>query len=202
MLISHKYKFIFIHIQKTAGTSISSVLDSYCEESYPLMKHASAVKIQEKFGSDVWSEYFKFSFIRNPYERLLSWYNMIDKSRGNSNPNPFHAQIQKNIHSFGDFIMQKKDFINDSKLPRQRITQFQKISNNGEVIIDFVGRYENINKDFSHICRKLNIPEIELPIINKFDHQNYINYYTKEMVDEVNSFAYDDFINFYSELDI
>ena len=98
--------------------------------------------------------------------------------------------------------MQKKDFINDSKLPRQRITQFQKISNNGEVIIDFVGRYENINKDFSYICRKLNIPEIELPITNKFDHQNYINYYTKEMVDEVNSFADDDFINFYSKLDI
>jgi hypothetical protein len=199
MLISHKHKFIFIHIQKTAGTSISSALNPFCEESYPSMKHWSAVKINKKFGSDIWNEYFKFTFIRNPYERLLSWYNMIDKSRGNPNPNPFHSCIQKNIHSFSNFIMEDKNFMDINELPQQRIAQFQKISENGRVIVDFIGRYENIDEDFSYIFKKINIPEAVLPHINKFDHDHYMNYYSKEMINEVNSFAEEDFVNFYNK---
>lgn len=202
MLISHKHKFIFIHIQKTAGTSIGSALNPFCEESYPSMKHWSAVKIKEKFGSDIWNEYFKFTFIRNPYERLLSWYNMIDKSRCNPNPNIFHSNIQKNIYSFSNFIMDDKNFNDINKISPQRISQFKKISQNGGIIVDFIGRYENINEDFSCICKKLNIPEPHLPHINKFDHDNYMNYYTKEMIDEVNSFNEEDFIKFYDKLEI
>ncbi len=201
MLISHKHKFIFIHIQKTAGTSISSALNPLCEESYPSMKHWSAVKIKEKFGSNIWNEYFKFTFIRNPYERLFSWYNMIDKSRGNPGPNIFHSYIQKNIHSFSSFIMDDKNFQGIHKLPPQRVSQFKKISENGRVIVDFIGRYENINEDFSYICEKINIPEPILPHVNKFDHDNYMNYYTKEMIDEVNSFNEEDFIKFYDKQD-
>lgn len=201
MLISHKHKFIFIHIQKTAGTSISSALNPFCEESYPSLKHWSAFKIKKKFGSDIWNEYFKFTFIRNPYERLLSWYNMIDKSRNISNPNSFHSYIQNNIHSFSSFIMENKK-VNINELPPQKISQFQKISENKSVIVDFIGRYENLNEDFIYICKKLNIPEIILPHINKFDHDHYMNCYTKEMINEVNCFAEEDFIYFYKKQDV
>jgi hypothetical protein len=201
MLISHKHKFIFIHIQKTAGTSISSALNPFCEETYPSIKHWSAVKIKQKFGSDIWNEYFKFTFIRNPYERLLSWYNMIDKSRGNPESNNFHSYIQKNIHSFSNFIMEDKNLMDINKLQPHRISQFKKISQNGSVIVDFIGRYESINEDFCCICKKLNIPEVILPHINKFDHDHYMNYYTKEMINEVNSFNEEDFINFYHKQD-
>jgi chondroitin 4-sulfotransferase 11 len=197
MLISHKHKFIFIHIPKTAGTSISSVLNPFCEELYPSIKHSNAVKIKEKFGSDIWNEYFKFTFIRNPYERLLSWYNMIEKNMWR--PNLFQSHIKKNIHSFSEFIMDDKHPIGINKLPQQRISQFKIISENGRVIVDFVGRYENLNEDFNYICNKLNIPQTHLPHINKFDHDHYMNYYTKEMISEVNSFAEADFIHFYNK---
>jgi hypothetical protein len=88
------------------------------------------------------------------------------------------------------------------KLPQQRISQFKIISENGRVIVDFVGRYENINEDFNYICNKLNIGQTLLPHINKFDHDHYMNYYTKEMISEVNSFAEDDFIHFYNKQDM
>lgn len=202
MLISHKHKFIFIHIQKTAGTSISSALNPFCEESYPSLKHWSAAEIKEKFGSDIWNEYFKFTFIRNPYERLLSWYNMIDKNRWRPNSNLFQSHIKKNIHSFSEFIMEDNHFIDINKFPQQRISQFKIISENRRVIIDFVGRYENLNEDFNYICKKLNIAQTILPHINKFDHDHYMNYYTKEMISEVNSFAEEDFIHFYNKQDI
>ncbi len=86
-------------------------------------------------------------------------------------------------------------------MPPQRVSQFKKISENGRVIVDFIGRYENINEDFSYICEKINIPEPILPHVNKFDHDNYMNYYTKEMIDEVNSFNEEDFIKFYDKQD-
>lgn len=204
MLISHKHKFIFIHIQKTAGTSISSALEPFCEDLYPSIKHWSARKIKEKFGPDVWNEYFKFSFVRNPYERLLSWYNMIDRAReipGN-NPNPFHSYIHKNIHSFSEFIMNDKVFIDVNvlrwRLSPQRIAQFQRVSESGRIIVDFVGKYENINEDFSSICKKLNIEGVTLPHINKCEHDHYMSYYTKETIGEVNSFAEEDFHYFYT----
>jgi chondroitin 4-sulfotransferase 11 len=205
MLISHKHKFIFIHIQKTAGTSISSALEQFCEESYPSIKHWNARKIKEKFGAGVWDEYFKFSFVRNPYERLLSWYNMIDKAREitGHNPNPFHLYIQKNIHSFSEFILNDKVFIDANvlrwRLAPQRIAQFQRLSEGGRIIVDFVGKYENVNEDFGFICRKLNIEGVTLPHINRCDHGHYMNYYTKEIIGEVNSFAEEDFIHFYTK---
>lgn len=86
-----------------------------------------------------------------------------------------------------------------NELPQQRIAQFQKISENGRVIVDFIGRYENIDEDFSYIFKKINIPEAVLPHINKFDHDHYMNYYSKEMINEVNSFAEEDFVNFYNK---
>jgi len=205
MLISHKHKFIFIHIQKTAGTSISSVLKPFCEESYPSIKHWSASRIKEKFGPDIWNEYFKFTFIRNPYERLLSWYYMINKFRDSPNPNLFHSYVLKNIHSFSEFIM--KNNVPDInglslKLPPQRITQFQKISENGRIIVDFIGKYENLNEDFHFICEKLNIAKVLLPHLNKCDHDYYMNYYTEDMIREVNHFAKEDFVYLYNKQDI
>ena len=97
--------------------------------------------------------------------------------------------------------MDDKNFQGIHKLPPQKISQFKKISENGRVIVDFIGRYENINEDFSCICKKLNIPEPFLPHINKFYHDNYMNYYTKEMIDEVKSFNEEDFFNFYNKQD-
>jgi len=202
MLISHKYKFIFIHIQKTAGSSISSALNPFCEESYDSIQHWSAVRLKEKFGDDIWNEYFKFSFVRNPYDRLFSWYNMIDKLRHSLNPNPFHSYIHQHIHSFADFIMMDGKGIagidlTGPELPPQRITQFQRVSDKNRVIVDFIGRYESLTNDFDYICKRLNISDPLLPHLNKFEHGHYMNYYTNAMIAEVNLFARDDFIHFY-----
>jgi chondroitin 4-sulfotransferase 11 len=199
VLISHKYKFIFIHIQKTAGTSISSVLDPFCEDSYPSLKHWSAARIMEKFGSEIWENYFKFTFIRNPYERLLSWYNMIDKTRCNPNPNPFHEHIHKNTRSFSDFIAMKDGFLSRKGVPPQRISQFQILSVDDRIAVDFVGRYENLVGDFNYVCAKLNIGEKVLPHLNKYDRDDWVDCYTDEMIREVNLFAREDFLYFYQE---
>src|SRR5690625_5699802 len=86
MLISHKHKFIFIHIAKTGGSSISSALMPYCKpriqetahrylsllniyvlQPMPYEGYMSARKLSGKIGMDMLKEYFRLSFIRNPW---------------------------------------------------------------------------------------------------------------------------------------
>ena len=69
-MINHKYKFIFIHVPKTAGTSIiQSIIESNTE--YHLKQHSNYVKC---INQDQYKDYFKFSVARNPWGRLVSLY--------------------------------------------------------------------------------------------------------------------------------
>jgi hypothetical protein len=66
-MISHEHKFIFVHVPKTGGTSIESLLD------LSGAKHNTARQYRN-FFPDVWKRYFSFAFVRNPWDRVLSFY--------------------------------------------------------------------------------------------------------------------------------
>ena len=71
MVISKKHKFIFVAISKTGTSSIEQSLEEFNEVTLP--KHASLMDISNycKIGLN---EYFKFCFVRNPFERVVSIY--------------------------------------------------------------------------------------------------------------------------------
>ena len=71
MIISHPNKFIFLHLPKNAGTSIEGSLTG-ANDWKTADKHLTATESIEKFGQDVWREYFTFCFVRNPWDRLVS----------------------------------------------------------------------------------------------------------------------------------
>ena len=81
MVICHNKKCIFIHIPKTAGTSIEQFIKDNDRNPIILlgvrngrsMHHFSALEIKSLFP-DLFKKYYKFSFVRNPYDRLLSEY--------------------------------------------------------------------------------------------------------------------------------
>ena len=83
MLINHNYKFIFVHIQKTAGTSITSVLNEIPGTEPLYYSHSQINVLKEEY-----EDYFKFCFVRNPWDRLYSWWNMIvNKGKHNDTRN-------------------------------------------------------------------------------------------------------------------
>ena len=120
-MISHKYKFVFLHISKTAGTSVSDMLVPYCETlpkryspdiSSPYYYHAPLSKMQEYIISQNlnYDDYFKFAFVRNPWDnRLVSlyyfskkryaWLLKQDKLHLNNK-----CKQMANINSFDDFM--------------------------------------------------------------------------------------------------
>ncbi len=199
MLISHKHKFIFIHIQKTGGSSIETALKSIdpnaLEEIVPIQKnspilkgrHRFALEIKQAVGKDIWESYFKFAIVRNPFDRLVSWQTMIKKKYANPHvQNKFWEYISANSHDFDSFIKNCTTTIIDiDNDPKSTIfNQWEYVSNkHGSLIIDYIGRFENLSQSFKEICTKIGIKKTSLPFENKTNHKHYSQYYTKELQD-------------------
>ena len=193
MIISHKHKFIFIHIPKCAGSSIVTALrgcyglDSieklkntdlndfavfkgdakYGNADY-LRQHSTYNKVKEYFDKNNFNikNYFKFSFMRNPWERVVSYYEYAHKMTAISN-----AEWCNKIASMSFF-----EFI--TKHTESQLNWVCNKKNN--VAVDFLGSGRNIQKDFNIICDKLGIPQQQLPHKNATKHKHYTEYYDEE----------------------
>jgi len=222
MLISHKHKFIFIHIYKTAGTSVTDVFLPYSrlidrlvnEYKYSkkialyivrkmgwyddgmkqftgFHKHAKAWEFKEKLGRERFGSYFKFTFVRNPFDLLVSLYFYISQDRAHPN----HRAVAS--MSFPEFV---KWHIAQSP-PHQ--LNFVIDPTNGERLVDYIGRFETLEKDMGIIEAKLSIQSAHhLPHQNpssKRKSKNFREYYDDEsrcLVQEyfrhdLSSFGYD-----------
>lgn len=168
-MISHKHKFIFIHIPKCAGSSITNFyfntpkldwrvpnydfLYGWCPIRKIHLQHATTKELLELdlISPKVWNSYFKFTFVRNPFDRAYSDYLWIMNDR-------------KIIGSFRDYINRTGNFkkilnSKDNKNYRgdhlnKQTTFFDLIGKNK---IDLVGRFENLHKDINKINLKLGI---------------------------------------------
>ena len=89
-MISNKHKCIFIHIPKCGGASVEDVLFKPIKERttkdlwmFPSkyqtggLQHLMASHIIEEVGEDIFKEYFKFSFVRNPWDKMVSQFNFL-----------------------------------------------------------------------------------------------------------------------------
>lgn len=127
-----------------------------------------------------WNDCFKFAFVRNPWDRMVSSWSYC-KSKTNSSI------------KFEEFVTQ---------YPFQKVfwdwhTQPQYIhltdETTGELIVDFVGKLENLKEDLDKIKKILKIDkELRLPVVNKSKHESYKEYYTKELVEIVANIFYED----------
>lgn len=190
MPLSHQYKCIYIHIPKTGGVSIEHALDMLGDnekenrdviygkiksldlEKYsflsPVMQHLSIIDLKKIIPEKEFKEYYKFAIVRNPWDRMVSLYHFTK---------PYSAKegnTQENISKFDEFLFhglnpflkqQQCDFISDD---------------GGNIVVDYVGRFENISSDFKNICLHLGLPSISLPHKNRIYHRHYSTYYSEE----------------------
>ncbi len=184
MIVSERLGCIFVHVQKTGGTSIEAVMrehdPSIGSNMHNGRRHLSAWEIRDLVGDGRWQRAFKFAFVRNPWDRLVSWYHMCVHAVA---PNPFAAFVRAHTHSFNDFL----DLAATDMGARTARNQLDYVTNSSdEVIVDFVGRYEALNEDFSRVRERLGIRG-ELPRLNRSLHKDYRDFYTtrtRELVGE------------------
>ncbi|ODR98071.1 hypothetical protein AUC68_11265 [Methyloceanibacter methanicus] len=210
MIVSHKHRFIFLKTKKTAGTSIELALTKLCGEDdvitplaeadeaaraggmgarnwerhgwwqsrrpflkrrmfrrvaqdYGFYNHMTAKAAKELLDDDqVWRSYFKFAFDRNPWDRQVSYYHHCYRN-------------QSERPSFDRFVESDR---------RARLNNFDIYAIDGEVAVDFVGRYETLAEDLKHALSQVHIrDDVALPRAKgtfRKDPTPYRDYYTPE----------------------
>jgi hypothetical protein len=144
---------LFIHIPKTGGMSIKSILDrqqlSRLSTRPWTNRHMSVEDYIFALGREEFDSLFKFTVIRNPYARLLSYYYFILMDE-------YHREHIAHSLTFHEFVEWSIEEIS---------TQFSQVSLNGKLLVDLVLRYENLLKDWKVLAEACNIPQI-LPYVN------------------------------------
>lgn len=183
--INHDKKYIFIRTAKTASTSILDYLnilndDGSFNVKYPYdPNHIPSTFIKDNFP-EYFNEYFKFAFIRNPWSRMVSMWKMSIQCHAST---PDFKNYVKSIPTL-EWMPDKGCH---EEPPRE--VWLHKYSSMYEFTkgSDFIGRFENLEKDLNTICDKIGIPSQQLPHINKSEHKHYTEYYddeTREIVTE------------------
>jgi chondroitin 4-sulfotransferase 11 len=191
MLINLEKKFLFIHIQKTAGTSISRYLKTIEGTKFEYNQH-SFINVVDFDMSDL----FKFCFVRNPFERLVSWFNMLDHNRKFQKKDKFLKYITDNSTTFSEFLNLTEIILDDydnysyrGNIDYPKSIKFNQLDyitdSNGHIAVDFIGRLENINDDFNFILDKIGQPLHTLEKRNSFNRDHYRSYYTDEDIEKV-----------------
>ena len=182
--INHDKKYIFIRTAKTASTSTLAYLftlsgHSYLKVKYPYdPNHIPSSFIKDNFP-EYFNDYFKFTFVRNPWDRMVSIWRMSFSYHHNT---PDFKNYVKSIPTFE--WMEVSDF----EKPQNEVW-LHKYSSMYEFTqgSDFIGKLENLQEDFNTVCDKIGIPRQQLPHKNKSKHKHYTEYYddeTREIVAE------------------
>lgn len=167
-MISHEYKCIFVEVPKTGSTSIRDVI------GYPDKPHLDICQIASTMDGETFDAYFKFGFVRNPWDRIVSLY---ERRQG------VELRDKMSFDEFVEWCSYSSSTCVHPSPHRYQLDWF--VDSRGEVIVDFIGRFERLRQDWSFVAEKLGIRE-SIPHKNQNPHKrHYTEYYTKKTRDIV-----------------
>lgn len=203
-MIFKEKKIIFIHIYKTGGKSISEVFRPYVDrfpiyykvfnklftplhikwfpEYLSLDPHSTALQYKDYLGEEFF-KFYKFTFVRNPYSWEVSKYFFMKESKEH-----FQHKLVNSM-SFEEYItwrctqeiVLQKSFIVDK---------------NGNKIVDFIGKLENLNQDILTLSKNLNIALSQPKHLGASTHDYYKDYYNKKSIVKMQKTFMEDFETF------
>jgi chondroitin 4-sulfotransferase 11 len=196
--ISHAHRAIFVHIPKTAGTSIEAVLGMHgdkrdigivpyynqtvdCERLYGRqMQHLTAQGIRNTLNDDrVFGSYFKFTVVRNPWDRLVSTLAWSDQKWARGEELAV-ADFDRTLRQIYAAICGRRGRETPLSLPPHLHPQCSYLRDAQEgLLVDFVARYENLQADWEVIGSKLGV-SATLPVRMKSHHRHYREYYSSD----------------------
>lgn len=181
--VSEEYKFIWFRVPKVASTTLQNILKTnhiqsefYCETF--------------SFNKKKYKKYFKFAFVRNPWDRVVSCY--IQKVKRHLMDFVFEECFDNDFDYFVDFLDRQDLTIADRHIRLQTaLVPFKDI--------DFLGRFENFHNDLNEVMNILGIHLESIPQKNPSDHLHYSHYYnerTKQIIarkykKDIEAFAYE-----------
>ncbi|MEP4099367.1 sulfotransferase family 2 domain-containing protein, partial [Paraglaciecola sp.] len=190
------------HIAKTGGTSIRSVLNKLrwrCPMYYLMFpghkisnfcghttatkfpRHAGVIAAKEMLPDEFFNKLYKFAFVRNPWDLQVSSYHHIQRER---------PELLAGIKDFNEFIEYKFDPARPYIFHFDIATKLQTdhlIDLKGNIVVDFMGRYETLHDDFEVIKKELGLKDVSIPHKRKATDRkkDYREYYNTRSIDAV-----------------
>ena len=175
MIISDSHKFVFHHVPKTGGSSITAALAPYCRNYEGVVASEDTKGWQWGFhkpyymhhpirsyeAGDIPEGYYSFAFVRNPFSAVVSAWNPTKFKH-------FDEYVEHEIFTGVEIV--------------GRYTQMGWLADEaGNLLVDCVGRYENLAQDFYEIVGTIGVPLMILPkrnITKDKVHDSYREYYS------------------------
>jgi hypothetical protein len=181
-MISFQKRFLFVHIPKTAGNSIQSILRDYSEDelvalrggqdgierfglrnpTYKIKKHSTLAEYKAALGEVQFGDLYKFTCVRNPWDRMVSYYFTPTQNMAAWDRKKFRKAIVKALS----------------------VAEYLRLANSEEDPfgnVDYVMRFENLADDFRTVCGALGILPATLPQYNRSSREHYSKYYDDEL---------------------
>lgn len=204
MLLSLEKKFLFIHVPKTAGSSITTTLAPYslpknkplsrkitshipfpeAADKVYLRQHDTALHIRRKLGRIQFEDLYKFAVVRNPYEHAASYYRFLCQRTAHR-----HHKRTADL-TFVQFLERRAH--NATPMDQSSFL----VDRSGKLLVDQILRFEMLNISFSKLCSELDIPYTELPYQNMTKNRALDAFYCPESRALVERIYQRDFDNF------
>jgi hypothetical protein len=192
MIISRKHRFVFVAVPKTGTHSVRRALREhmgsedleqvrlFVEKKLPWPQlaqlqhgHITLAQIEPFLGQEDFGSFFKFAFVRNPFDRFVSYCAFMTREIGAFDRDPqgvlrhmlLRAPPVKHI-----LFQPQYTFVTDR---------------NGELLSDAVGRVEEMQQSYDRMCDRIGIPTTQLEKANSSRHGDYRQYYDQQLIDGV-----------------
>lgn len=192
MIISHQHRFIFTAIPKTGTHSVRQALREhmgaedleqvglFIDKRFPFAElaairhgHISLQQIRPFLGEEAFTGYLKFAFVRNPFDRFVSYCAFMTRATG-----AFIADPQAVMRHFlfvappmAHVLFQPQhSFLTDA---------------NGQLLSDTVGRVEEMQASYDALCERIGIASASLGQVNSSRRGSYRDYYDQQLIDGV-----------------
>ena len=191
MIVSFRHKFIFAAIPKTGTHAVRQALRAhlgpedieqvglFVQRKFPMPElaalqhgHLSLEQVRPFIRPEQFDSFFKFAFVRNPFDRFISYCAFMTRVRGELESRP-HQVMQHYIDhpQWKHVLFQPQySFVADG---------------GGNLLSDYVGRVEQMQQSYDEIARRIGIESAELGRVNATKRRDYRDYYTPALVDGV-----------------
>ena len=198
MIISPNHKYVFAAVPKTGTHAVRQALRPhmgagdmeqvglFVKRQFPIPDlakvghgHISLEQLRKFMDPAKFAEYFKFAFVRNPFDRFISYCSFVTRDGGAFKTDP--QKVMRRILS---------------KPPSEHVLFWPQntflVDGSGNLLTDYVGRVETMQESFEFIASKIGIPAVQLDKVNATERSAYRDYYDQELIDGVAKLYADD----------
>jgi hypothetical protein len=198
VIISPNHKYVFVAVPKTGTHAVRQALRPhmgagdmeqvglFVKRQFPIADlakvghgHISLEQLRKFMDPAKFAEYFKFAFVRNPFDRFISYCSFITRERGafKTDPQKVMRRVLANPPSEHVLFWPQNTFLVDGE---------------GKLLTDYIGRVETMQQSFEFIASKIGVPAVQLDKVNATERSAYRDYYDQELIDGVAKLYADD----------